>query len=113
MTDTNQKPLEHDIFDTEDVSTNKYIATLSYVGIFFLVPLLLKRESAFAQFHAKQGLVLALIFFVGSFFFWIPIIGWGAFLVLMVIHAVAFFKTLAGQAWRIPIVQNLAEKLPL
>ena len=41
-----------------DVEANKTVAALSYISILFLVPLLGKRDSKFAQFHAKQGLIL-------------------------------------------------------
>src|SRR3989339_630004 len=42
----------------QDVEENKTVAALSYAWILCLVPLLGKRNSKFAQFHAKQGLVL-------------------------------------------------------
>lgn len=41
-----------------DVTKNKVISIFSYIGIFFLIPLLGAKESRFAQFHAKQGLAL-------------------------------------------------------
>ena len=61
-------PQEND----SDIQANKTVAALSYLWILFLVPLLLKRDSKFAQFHAKQGLVL----FIIEFLVWIPFIGW-------------------------------------
>ena len=111
MSDT--KTVEHDIFDQKDIDSNKYIAALSYFGIFCLVPLLLKRESPFAQFHAKQGLVLAIAFAVGSFVFWIPLIGWAAFLILVVTDLIGLVAVLSGRAWRIPVVQDIVEKMAL
>ena len=107
------KTREHDIFDEKDITSNKYIAALSYFGIFCLVPLLLKHESAFAQFHAKQGLVLAIAFAVGSFVFWIPLIGWAAFLILVITDLLGLVAVLRGRAWRIPVVQDIVEKMAL
>lgn len=101
----------HRAFDSKDTEDHKFVAALSYIGILFLVPLLVKKESPFAQFHAKQGLVLVIIFFVGSFFFWIPIIGWLAFLFLLIADILALIKTLQGQAWEIPIVTDIVKKL--
>lgn len=111
MSDT--QPREHDVFDEQDVTNNKYIAALSYFGIFCLVPLLLKRDSAFAQFHAKQGLVLAIAFAVGSFVFWIPLIGWGAFVILVGVDIWALIQVLLGKAWRIPVIKDIVEKMAL
>ena len=39
---------------------NKLIAAISYIGILFLVPLLVAKDDPFARFHANQGLVLFL-----------------------------------------------------
>ena len=98
-------------FESKDVEENKYVAALSYIFILFLVPLFLKRESPFAQFHAKQGLVLTIIFFIGTFVFWIPIIGWLAFLFLLVVDLMALVKTLHGHAWEIPLIKDVVKKL--
>lgn len=106
-------PAPHVIYSEEDVRANKYIAALSYIGILFLVPLLLKTDSPFAQFHGKQGLVLAIVFFIGSFFFWIPVIGWAAFLVVLIVDIIALVRTLQGQAWEIPGVASALKKLNL
>ena len=48
-------------YDPADIQQNKGISVLSYLGILFLVPYLSKKESKFAQFHAKQGFNLFLV----------------------------------------------------
>lgn len=98
-------------FSSQDVEDNKYVAALSYIGLLFLVPLLVKKDSPFAQFHAKQGLVLCVAFFIGSFFFWVPIIGWAAGLLLLVVDIMALIKTLSGKSWAIPGVGDVVKKL--
>lgn len=95
-------------FDQKDIADNKFVAALSYVGLLFLVPLLVKKESPFSQFHAKQGLVLCIAFFLLSF---IPVLGWLVSLVLLVIDIIALVKTLSGQAWEIPLVGDVVKKL--
>lgn len=95
----------------KDVEENKIVAALSYLGIFCLVPLLLKKDSPFCQFHGKQGLILAIIMFVGWMIFWIPIIGWLLWLVVVVVDLVALIKTLMGQKWEIPVIGDLAKKI--
>lgn len=45
-------------FSPEDIAQNKVMAILSYIGILVLVPIFAAPKSAFARFHANQGLVL-------------------------------------------------------
>lgn len=96
------------VFDQKDIADNKFIAALSYLGILFLVPLLVKKDSPFAQFHAKQGLVLCIAFFVFSF---IPFLGWLVNLFLLVVVIIALIKTLSGEAWELPLVKDVVKKL--
>lgn len=98
-------------FSEKDIAENKYVAMLSYVGILFLVPLLLKKESAFAQFHAKQGLVIAIVWIIGSFIFWIPLFGWVLATILFIVNIMALVKTYNGEAWEIPGAQEIVKKL--
>ncbi len=45
----------------EDIQANKYLAILSYFGIFFLIPMLARKDSVFCRFHVNQGIVLFII----------------------------------------------------
>ncbi|MBT4495794.1 hypothetical protein HOC73_03530, partial [bacterium] len=67
-----------------DIEDNRVIASFSYVWILCLVPLFLKRKSKFAQFHAKQGLLLFVIELFGWLIFWIPLIGWVLGIIILV-----------------------------
>ncbi len=62
-------------------------AFIGYLGILCLLPLLLKRDDAFAQYHAKQGLVLFITGVVISIIGIIPFLGWviGFFGILFVV----------------------------
>ena len=95
-------------FDPKDVADNKLIACLSYIGILCLIPLLAKKDSKFAQEHAKQGLVLLIAFVVLFVVGIIPILGWIiAFfgdLILLIVALVAFIKCLMGEFWEIPVL---------
>ncbi len=51
-----QEPVQSD--EAADIANNKGISVLSYIGPLVLVPLLSRKQSKFAQFHAKQGLNL-------------------------------------------------------
>jgi uncharacterized membrane protein/ribosomal protein L40E len=51
-------------YDHEDIKNNKFIAALSYLGILFIIPLIITPASKFARFHANQGLLLLITSFV-------------------------------------------------
>ena len=101
-------------FDSSDIEDNKIIASLSYIFILCLAPLMLKRKSEFAQFHARQGLTITVAWFV----FWvigiIPVLGWLISflgnLALLVISIMGVIKTLDGQAWKIPYIYEWSKK---
>ena len=98
----------------KDIEENKIIAALSYVWILCLVPLLLKRDSKFAQFHAKQGLVLFIIEVFASFFLmWLPVVGQLVALALLIISVVSFVKALSGEWWKIPYLYEWSKKINL
>jgi len=67
---------DNDTSNQNDVEENKVIAAISYLGILCLVPLLLKKDSQYAQFHGKQGLVLLIAWVVFGAVMMIPILGW-------------------------------------
>ena len=92
----------------KDIEENKFIALLSYVWILCLIPLLLKRDSEFAQFHAKQGLIL---FLAQVILVWVPVIGWAINLVILVIAIIGIFKVLQGEYWEVPYAQVIVKKL--
>ena len=97
----------------KDIEQNKTIAALSYAWILCLVPLLGKRNSKFAQFHAKQGLVLFIIEIAGSLLMWFPIFGQLFMLLLVIVSVMGIIKTLNGEWWKIPYVYNWSKKINL
>ncbi len=98
---------------TADVEENKQVAALSYVWVLVLVPLLTKRDSEFAQFHAKQGLILFIIEILAGFVFWIPIIGQLIALVLLVAAVMGVYKSLNGEWWKMPYIYEWSKKVKL
>lgn len=96
-----------------DVEANKMITALSYVWILFLVPLLGKRDSKFAQFHAKQGLVLFIIELLAGLIMWFPVFGQLLMLALAVIAIMGITKALNGEWWEIPYIYGWSKKINL
>lgn len=93
--------------DPKDVEQNKLWALLGYLGILCLIPLLAKKDSKFAQFHAKQGLVML----IGEFFVWIPLVGWILGIIIFVLWVMGIMNVFAGKMKPLPIVGELAAKL--
>lgn len=97
----------------KDVEDNKTVAALSYIWVLCLVPLITKKDSKFAQFHAKQGLVLFIVEIIGTFVFWIPLIGWALAIAVLVVSIMGILKALNGEWWKIPYVYDFSKKLNL
>lgn len=91
-----------------DVKDNKWWALLSYLGVLVIIPLLAKRDSEFAQFHVKQGLVL-LAGWVLSWLPFGPIIG----LIAFVFSIVGIINVLSGEKKKLPLIGDLADKIKL
>ena len=105
----------------DDVQKNKTIAAIAYISILCFVPLLTKKDSPFAQFHAKQGLVLFIcevIWWILSFgLIFIPILGliiiWLVNLCLVVLSLVGLVRALNGERWKMPVLGDWAEKIKI
>ena len=91
-----------------DAQANRNIAALSYFGVLFFLPLVLRPKSPFCRFHANQGLLLLLVWIVSQACFSVGFFGWIAGLVLGAGGIVGFFKgisaALRGQMKELPIV---------
>lgn len=96
----------------QDSKDYRVTAALSYVLLLFLVPMA-KKDNAFCQFHAKQGIALFVTWIAVSFFAWIPFVGWAAWLTLLVINIMAIVKTLNGESWELPILGKYAKQIKL
>lgn len=95
----------------KDVEENRAITYLSYLGFLFLVPMLVKKDSKFAQFHAKQGLVLTVACFIGSFL--IPVFGLGllVYLGVLILSIMGLLSVNNGEMKKLPLVGDLAKKI--
>ena len=113
--------IKKDTGNKKDVDDNKAIAALSYVFILCFIPLLMAKDSKFAQFHAKQGLVLFIIevilMIASNILIFIPIFGWFAlmagYIVVTIAAIVGILKALEGELWSMPVVSDYAKKLKI
>lgn len=96
------------------VDENKIIAALAYVWILFLVPLLMKKDSDFAIFHAKQGFIFFIYCIILSGVSLIPILGWLIGLVggtiAVILFVIGIVNALTGKKQELPLIGHYAKK---
>ena len=54
-------PVAPEIDEARDAEENKFMGVLAYFGLLALIPFFTKKDSPFAQFHAKQGITLCVL----------------------------------------------------
>ncbi len=93
------------------------LALLSYLGILCLVPLLVKKDDKFVQFHAKQGLALLIAEFATMFIVMIPFLGWViapiAWIVWVVLSIIGILNVVNKKEKQIPLVGGLGSKFKI
>lgn len=104
-------------------SDRTLMLVLSYLGIFALIPLIVKKDDREVQWHAKNGLGLTVAWVV----FWIlitivehfmpSVISCGIALVhcvlalaFIVVIIMAIMKALKGERMRFPVISDFADK---
>ena len=101
---------------SKDIDENRLIAALGWLWVLSVVILLVKKDSPFAQFHARQGFTL----FIVSIFLWLVfgifgtlawVLQWLLELLVFVIIVVGFVQALRGRWWVLPILGPLAPKV--
>ena len=105
--------------DANEIEEGKTFAAIGYLGILFLIPLLAAKDNKFAQFHAKQGMMLFIVGIVvvilSVVFLFIPCIGWAIALILclgwLVLAIMGIVKSLQGEYWKMPVLGGWAEQL--
>ncbi len=115
--------MENQTFAPEDVQKNKVFGVLAYFGILFLVPLLAAKDSAYAKFHANQGLVLFILSLalsivsgiISAILAFIPFTGWiiasliatAVSIVCLIFMILGIVNACSGEAKKLPIIGNI------
>lgn len=95
---------------------------LSYLGILALIPLLVEKEDAEVQWHAKHGIILLAAWIV----VWValiiismvPVVGTAIGCLLsvvlplgiLVVHIICIVKALNGDKFRLPMISDFADQ---
>jgi len=92
--------------DQKDIDDNKIMGVLAY--IIFLIPLLAAKESPFARFHTNQGFLVFLLYFVCSFLWVVPILGWIiapiGYLFAFICMIIGIVNALGGNMKELPLI---------
>ena len=94
-------------------------AFLTIIG--FIVVYLTKKDSKYAMYYAKQGLVVGIAWFavaiVSAFLAWIPVIGWLisslAWLLVVILWFISWINALSDKMKPTPIIGQWADKFNL
>ena len=102
----------------KEVEEGKIWAFIAYWWILFLVPLLGKKESKFALFHGKQGMVLFAFEILIWVLSYIPVIGWFVIgpvgsIICVILAIIGMVKSLQGQYWKMPVLGDIAERIKI
>ncbi|MBO4916275.1 MAG: hypothetical protein J5374_00165 [Bacteroidales bacterium] len=98
-----------DQMDPDDVSKNRLMAVLAYIGPLVLIPIFAAKDSKFAKFHANQGLILFLLEIVFCVLGGLKFIGWLFDLcniVVAILAIVGIIYAAQGKAKELPVVGN-------
>ena len=119
----------------EHISSNnisvrdRWLGAACYVSFFVIVSMLVKDRSKFLARHCRQGFALLFAEIVGVAFIMIidaslgqlPILGFILviflrlvfFLAVLSVSILGFIKALFGEEWRIPYLDELADRVPV
>lgn len=95
-------------YTTEDVEKNRFMALLSYFGLFVLIPIFAAKDSPFARYHANQGLLLLIFQILGSICGGIPVVGAviavAANILGLFFFALGIVNSIKGEAKELPLI---------
>lgn len=103
--------------DTLAIKNGKFFAAIGYVGFLCAVPLVFKKDNAFALFHGKQALILFFLEMAACIISVIPLLGKFTGAVMLVamgiVSLVGIYQVFTETYWRIPYICDVAEQLKL
>ena len=108
---------------------DRWFGAICYLPLLVFLPMLVKERSRFLTRHCRQGFALLFAEVVGVAFILIidatlgrvPVLGFILVIVLRLVFFLAalsisvlgFIKALFGEEWRIPFLDELADRVPV
>ncbi len=114
----------------ESRTTDRWLGAVCYLSIFVLIPVLFRRDkSDYLARHCRQGFALLIVEIVALILISVientigrsPVLGLvvvillelAASLCFLAVSLIGFLRALAGDEWRIPGIDELAERIPI
>jgi len=91
---------------------SQLVAILSYITLIgWIVALVLnsQKKSSLGSFHIRQSLLIMLVGIIGSFIFWIPLIGWALWILLVIMWVMGLVSAINKQEKEVMIIGKLAQ----
>ena len=95
-------------------SDDNLIAAVSYLWVLSIIILLVKKDSEYVTFHARQGCLLfaaSIALVVLSYFPFVGYLFGIAQLVIVVAVIVGFIQAYSGKKYKMPLIGDYAEKI--
>ncbi|MGN7612215.1 hypothetical protein ACQZV8_09045 [Magnetococcales bacterium HHB-1] len=87
---------------------SKVLASMSYLGILALVPMVLNRDDSYVNFHARQGIIIWMWEVIAIYCLFLPGIGRLIFVsssfLCLLFSIIGLISVFLNRAWRLPIV---------
>ncbi len=87
---------------------HKILATLSYLSIFVLIPLIFGRKVEYIRYHARQGVALLGLWIVFTFSFYIPFLPWAIAILIILETIVGLVHVFKHRQKRLPLIGKMA-----
>lgn len=110
----------------DDDRSEALMAAISYIPPLFIIPLLARKESDFAQFHAKQAMAMFIILMVYVIIWWVVLsnfvikgggplwmMNFAAKLGFVIIFCIGFVTAFQGKKTKIPPFSLIAEEIKI
>ena len=116
-----EEKVVNQVFTKEDIEENKTMAILAY--IIWLIPFLGAKDSKYAMYHAKQGLVLFIVAVAGMIVLSVlyGMVSWSMLrmvyniqmiwnVIILVFAVIGIMNASKGEAKELPIIGQYAKK---
>lgn len=102
-------------YSLEEIRSGKLAAMCGYIPFLFFISFILKKQNRFAYFHGRQAFVLFLLEIACIIINFLPVIGETivafASIIIIIYICVGMLKACMNEAWEMPGISDLAEKI--
>ena len=90
---------------------SKVLGILAYLHVLVIISLIFGRKDGFVKYHTKQGLVLLLVFVIGFFTFFVPLLPWLFAIYWVIGLVIGIVNVLLSKERPLPLLGKWAESI--